>query len=231
MKRAERMRQHPPALTTTPVARGQQVMASDHSIPPFPADIDRQRFGDWLSGFTDGEGCFVLAGLTDPRRTGVTQPVATFQISLRADDTPILRLIQSYFECGGLRHQTSNQYPEQRPAFLNVKDQCHYRVRRVHDLATIIVPHFDAHPLRAKKANDYRIWREGVLLIEETQRSGPILTGRGRSRGSWRKWTPERLAHFQTLHDALRAVRVYNSSDVPDLTPPPPSCPLFDDLP
>ena len=29
-------------------------------IPSFPAEIDRDRFGDWLSGFVDGEGCFGL---------------------------------------------------------------------------------------------------------------------------------------------------------------------------
>jgi hypothetical protein len=39
-------------------------MAASHSIPSFPPDIDRDYFGAWLSGFTDGEGTFLLGFMT-----------------------------------------------------------------------------------------------------------------------------------------------------------------------
>ena len=39
-------------------------MSKSHSIiEPFPAHIDRRDFANWLSGFVDGEGCFVSGEL------------------------------------------------------------------------------------------------------------------------------------------------------------------------
>ena len=63
-------------------------------ISPFPSEIDRHDFGNWLSGFCDGEACFVLQA--DIRHNGAACR-ASIRIELRDDDTEILYLIQSYW--------------------------------------------------------------------------------------------------------------------------------------
>src|SRR5262245_6823756 len=79
-------------------------MADRHSIPAFPFDIDRDEFAHWLTGFTDGEGCFQLR-LADTR--GRRNPYACFGINLRADDVEILRQIQSFWQCGNLCYNSN----------------------------------------------------------------------------------------------------------------------------
>lgn len=75
------------------------AMRKPNHIPAFPSDIDHDAFGHYLSGFTDGEGSFVLAF----RETGgLSYPLAYFGICLRVDDRAILELAQSYWQCGRL---------------------------------------------------------------------------------------------------------------------------------
>ena len=69
-------------------------------IDPFPEDIDRDGFGHWLAGFTDGEGCFCLPYTRNRKRTDAYTPSARFTINLRADDAVILYTIQSYWRKG-----------------------------------------------------------------------------------------------------------------------------------
>src|SRR5271166_4959100 len=72
-------------------------------IAPFPPDIDRFRFGDYVSGFVDGEGSFTL-GWHKKQRTGMV----AFVVQQRQDDSPILRLIQSFFGCGAITYLKPN---------------------------------------------------------------------------------------------------------------------------
>ena len=55
-----------------------------NSIPPFPADIDRNAFGHWFSGLTDGEGCFYA------KTVGIHSPEVGYVLALRADDRPAI---------------------------------------------------------------------------------------------------------------------------------------------
>src|SRR4051812_7934166 len=71
-------------------------------IEPFPNHIDRNRFGDWLTGFTDGEGSFVLGFYKPSKRYVHYHAVAYFRIKLRNDDLEILKRIRSFWQCGNL---------------------------------------------------------------------------------------------------------------------------------
>ncbi|HKB40717.1 MAG TPA: LAGLIDADG family homing endonuclease [Gemmataceae bacterium] len=191
------------------------------AILPFPPEIDRDYFGAWLSGFVDGEGCFYLGQHCQHKA-----PVAALQILLRADDLAVLQKIQSYWNCGVLKYRPR---PSERSSRPRSNPAWTYWAWSANYLQRIIVPHFIRFPLQAKKARDFEIWRQAVQLIFNAQQLGKRCMGK--RYGFRRNWTPENLAHFQILYEALRSVRAYNSSDVPDLTPPPPSCPLFDHLP
>jgi LAGLIDADG endonuclease len=195
-------------------------MAKTHSILPFPADIDRNAFGHWLSGFTDGEGCFCLqirAG------AGRLAPKAPFKIGLRQDDSPTLRLIQSFFGCGNL-HLDKASY--RRHICKGRRDCLDYVVVKVSDLASVVIPHFENYPLRAKKRNDFEIWKRGVCHIQNVISRG--RAGRRDGRGREPFWGQPDLDYFKSLITALKTVRQFNAPDLPPLGEPPDPPSLFD---
>lgn len=131
---------------------------------------------------------------------------ASFTISLRQDDTKIIKLIQSYWECGGV-------YYKNRPITSRRKSVVVYHVAAIKHLTEIIIPHFDEYHLHAKKSTDYKIWREGVILIKSAILRKNISN---KNRGH-RCWRTKDIELFKTYHDTLRENRIYreNKSDCP----------------
>jgi hypothetical protein len=188
-------------------------MAKTNSIiSPFPPNIDRFRFGDWLSGFVDGEGCFSLTIQYD-RRDGGARCVALLLIGLRSDERPALERIMSFWGCGRLTWNKPNS------SVRNARPTLQYRVSKIHDLVTIIVPHFERHPLWAKKSSDFEIWKQGIALIQEVWNKP-----RGRPRqGTIRPWSRKHIDEFGLLLNALKNNRSFDAPPVPVPAFPPPS--------
>lgn len=159
-------------------------------------------FGHWLSGFVDGEGCFFL-------RVNRGGPVASLMIALRADDSAILYSICSYLGCGSvIGHKLRVASGAKTPMM-------EFKVGKIADLFHRIAPHFERYPLRAKKARDFRIWKEAVDLcwrVRQRRRHRRSLVGR--AGGLLPKWTSEERAHFVTLMETLRQTRRFNSQVV-----------------
>lgn len=44
-----------------------------------------------------------------------------------------------------------------------------WTVTRSRDIVDIIIPIFDAYPLRMKKSDEYKLWREAALLVYSKQ--------------------------------------------------------------
>lgn len=197
-------------------------MATGLSIEPFPSDIDRDSFGHYLSGFTDGEGCFFLGLTSTGKGHSRKTPKPIFAISLRADDLPILRLIQSFLRCGRISPTRA------RPSH-GSQDSFRLRIDRVSDLMLSVIPHFDRYPLRAKKSRDFVLWRQGVQWVHQVTGAPRVRTPSGRHAVYW---NDERLAHYLFIMDALKSLRVYNGSSAVVPVLPPASCPtepsLFD---
>lgn len=168
-------------------------MALDDPIEPFPADVDREAFGHWLSGFTDGEGSFGLY----LHRWSATQQTrgysARFTIALRADDLPALQLIRSFWGCGRLGTDKQQRLPRGKPSAVLI-------LTRIADLCSAVIPHFERYPLRAKKARDFVIWRQGVELIRHVT---------SRKRRDRVKWLPEHHEEFVRLAGELRQSREF----------------------
>lgn len=106
-------------------------------------------FENWFAGFAAGEGCFTITKRTDSG--GI---VVGFQIKLRDDDAAIL------FECQRRFGGTVVYIHEKNPKWGN---QVTWRVRDTQECVRL-VGIFDKCPLRAKKQDDFLIWREAVLL-------------------------------------------------------------------
>jgi hypothetical protein len=194
-------------------------VASGQSIDQFPNDVDRHLFGAYVSGLIDGEGCFRLS-FTRRQRSARETPHVVFQINLRADDLPILRLLQSFFGCGNIHFRA--------PIGKTLPQFC-FKVTRNTDLVHVVIPHFSRYPLFAKKRFDFTIWSEGVhlvhLVMSRRRRWG------GNCPGFAAQWTPAELAHFRVLVEGLKKQREYDAPIQP-MPPPPRSAPpeplLFD---
>ena len=167
-------------------------MAASESI------TDRDGFGHWLSGFTDGEGSFILGFLR--RAPYPSCPRASFSIGLRSDDEEILYSIKEFLGVGIICNRHAKPEGER-------KRQTDYVVSRAIDLENVIVPHFERYPLRAKKARDFSLWRAGVAIIATAQRRPMVL----RRFGAARRYTESECVQFQAIDNALRKQRCFES--------------------
>lgn len=181
-------------------------MGKIHSIEPFPNDIDREYFGAWLSGFSDGESSFGLVQFLHGKNRYLISR-AEFFLGLRADDFEIIKLIQSYWQCGNIH------FGKRDTTYFNAKPSVCIRVHRAADLMNVVIPHFEKFPLMAKKKRDYQIWKEGVILQYNVKFRGKrCIPGR---RGTFPQWKTEETEYFAELVKTIRATRKYESTDTP----------------
>lgn len=111
--------------------------------------------GDWLAGLTDGEGCFAL----DVRLRKLGKHVHfSFRIGLRADDLAVLLEARKVMGVGKFPAQESPKRGKpKRTLYVNDKEGLEK-----------VIAIFDQHPLRSKKARDYKIWKEAFQYYWST---------------------------------------------------------------
>jgi len=108
----------------------------------------------FVSGLTEGEGCFCIAlALRTKLRTGL-EIRPSFSLSLNEKDLELLRDLQAFFGCGWIRESKSDRTFK-------------YEARSVVDLLDSIVPHFERHPLRGSKANSFAAFADVCRMIEQ----------------------------------------------------------------
>jgi hypothetical protein len=140
-------------------------------------------FGHWLAGFADGEGSF---NMREDRGHGCFQ--MSFTIVVRCDDRAILDELHRRTGVGRVKQRSKAGHEQRYVTWLTSdKRGC-----------LALVDLFDRYPLRAKKARDYAIWRQGVIEWASVDGNGP---GRRRQRRDW--------SHIRVLRDRLHAVRAY----------------------
>lgn len=145
----------------------------------FPREYADVADGNYVSGLTDGEGCFKV---TINERRGRWNFNPRFEVGLRIDDSDILRWLIVYFGCGEFNEAPRERSPSGR-----------FTVSNLRDLLGNVVPHFEAFPLRAKKQNDYRVWKEMLEL----------------QAGYYRQpWPDEVRQKMQSLYDKLKRGRL-----------------------
>lgn len=171
------------------------------NISPFPDNINRSTFGQWLSGFVDGEGCFLL----HHSRT-TNQSVVRFALQLRSDDWQVLKLIQSFWGCGKLFAAKDKSKSKPRTMFL---------VCSVDHLEKIVVPHFEEYPLFAKKSRDFMIWKQGVHLVYQIslRPRRAVSTGPKSIRGHMKTWTNAEKSDFISLCQSLKQQRRFETTE------------------
>jgi hypothetical protein len=176
-------------------------MAEPHSIEA----LSDEAFGWYLSGLTDGEGCFLLArrtGVRDGKRSWQTR----FDLAMRDDETPHLEAVAWRVGCGKVFHWALKQRLIDRP---NTRPKASWTTWRVGELARVIVPHFDRFPLQLKKARDFALWRRGILRLQAARGD--------KKHGDPRPISAEADAEIAELAAQIKAIREYAS---PAGTPP-----------
>lgn len=111
---------------------------------------------NWVTGFTDAEGCFTIIIQIlniNPLKWKVT---ASFEINLHSADTLILHSLKSFFNSGNINTKVNSK--------ISV-----FRVTALKDLISFIIPHFTAYPLQTKKAADFILWAKVVHMMESRQ--------------------------------------------------------------
>lgn len=120
-------------------------------------------FGNWLAGFIDGEGCFIIQQLNHTPKNGRERTgnyMARFHMNLRDDDVEILKEIIARTGIGVLGRRPPSKPTE--------GGQVNWQVAAKAEVM-MLVNILDAHPLRAKKKEDYRLWREAVIAWCQTE--------------------------------------------------------------
>ena len=113
----------------------------------------------WVVGFTDGEGCFFVGVNRHPEMTSGFQVLPEFTVVQHRRDLQLLHALKDFFGCGVVR--------------TNHGDRMAYRVRGLDHLTETIVPFFEKHLLRSKKAVDFLKFRDVILLMKQGEHLKP----------------------------------------------------------
>ena len=105
----------------------------------------------WITGFTDGEGCFSISIVWNKACKSGWEIKLSFSFSLHKKDKVLLEKIQSYFGVGRISTKHGQQ---------TIK----YYVQSMKDL-TIIINHFNKYSLISKKQADYLLFKKAFDLI------------------------------------------------------------------
>ncbi|HEO66374.1 MAG TPA: endonuclease [Spirochaetes bacterium] len=96
----------------------------------------------YLTGLTDGEGCFCVSFNLRARLKLGIEVRPSFSITLNKRDHGLLKRVYDYFHIGGIR--------------FSKKDQCYkYEVRDIKNLVKVVIPHFETYPLKSSKKKDF----------------------------------------------------------------------------
>ena len=112
--------------------------------------------GNFIAGFTDGEGCFrVTISKSNERKTGwMVEPI--FQIGLHKKDLAILQLIQKAW--GGIGSISSMG-----------KEGVMFKVSSIKNLNEIIIPYFMQYTLLTSKQVDFELLKKVVDLMNQKE--------------------------------------------------------------
>ena len=124
--------------------------------------IHCKKLNPWyVSGFIDGEGSFSVGiGKHKTLKRGL-EVRCQFEIELRADDRLILERLCITFGCGRIYDCSYERYGW----YPHVK----YKIGSTKEMEKVLFPFLDRYPLQAKKAKDYLLFKEVVLMYRRKE--------------------------------------------------------------
>lgn|GEM_PF-195877 len=141
-------------VTTDPKGESRKTAANTSALAK---DTSSKKLdGSYVTGFTDGEGSFLVSF---NRRSGLATGIEvrpSFTISQHERNKEILLRLASFFRCGGLRFDKHDR---------TIK----FEVRSLSDLHGKIIPHFKRHPLQTSKKQDFERFEIVCSLMRQNQ--------------------------------------------------------------
>ena len=108
---------------------------------------ERLEYHGWIVGFVDGEGCFSCPIFRNRTTSLGWQIQPTFKVVQGASSRDVLEELKRFFECGRVyANKRQDNHKE---------DLVVYNVSRLRDLIEVIIPFFQAHPLRTAKRENF----------------------------------------------------------------------------
>ena len=134
---------------------------------------ERLKTEGWISGYTDGEGCFTVSIVRNKRSKFGWQVFPEFVITQGEKSLSSLKFIKEWFGCGNIfvnkRYDNHNE---------NLYRYC---IRSIKDLSEKILPFFERNPLRTSKKKDFEKFKRVILMMtkrKHLQKSGLIKIAR-----------------------------------------------------
>ena len=84
-----------------------------------------------------------------------------FEIELRADDQPILELIQKRLNCGRIVFLNYQRY--------GWKPHVKFVVKKQQDIFSRVIPFFKQYPLKGKKAKDFELFCQAAQIFRKKE--------------------------------------------------------------
>ena len=123
---------------------------TDHSLVSGNNSIINHGF---ITGFTDGEGSFLINVYKDSAYKTGWRIKLFYQIHLHRKDQSILAQIKNYFNVGKIYNNST---------------ACQYYVSSVEDLQ-IIIQHFNKYALLTKKQADFELLKQAYALVKNKE--------------------------------------------------------------
>ena len=127
---------------------------------PLGADNQQERPGvaEWITGFTDGEGCFSISVVRNPGCRLGWQVQHEFSITQSIRSMDALELVRSHLGCGAIvRNQRHDDHRTPLARF---------SVKRRLDLMQVVIPFFEEHPLVTSKRFDFELFRRAMDIVD-----------------------------------------------------------------
>jgi len=113
---------------------------------------------DYLSGFTDGEGCFYIGFSKRKDLPLKWQIITEFHLSQNPGGKNVLETFQQRLGCGYLKLNHAKSLKDKTWVLI---------VKNRNDLKNKLVPFFKKHPLYTSKYNDFTVFVKVLALIEQ----------------------------------------------------------------
>src|SRR3990172_4496115 len=113
----------------------------------------REFLSAYISGYVDGEGCFTVSISPRAKLLAGWEVRPSLSVSQNGDRAEVLHALQAYFRCGSIRPDRSDK---------TLKWEC----RRLEDLLSRVIPHFESYPLLSGKRVDFERFAAVCHLME-----------------------------------------------------------------
>lgn len=120
----------------------------------------QRNVAEYISGFTDGEGCFSVSFSRREKFLIGWETKPSFCVAQNYDRAEVLYLMQKYFGCGFLRRDYGDKTLK-------------YEVRSLTDLLCKVIPHFEKYPLLSAKNKDFKLFKR-ICHLMDTGKHGEL---------------------------------------------------------